>query len=133
MRRPRHFHRKILGILDQTVIPLFKQDRYGEGLINGAATLARIVADDAGVQLGGRIPARQTRRTVSRDRGFSWFHLLLFIIMIPVIIRHPWLLLFFLSGGRGGGFSGGGFGGGGFSGGGFGGGLSGGGGASRGW
>lgn len=117
-------------ILDQAVIPLFKQNRYGEGLLNGAVILARRVADDAGVSLGERMASQRPQST--RRRGFSWFHLLIFIFLIPVIIRHPWLLLFMLSG-RGGGFSGGGFGGGGFSGGGFGGGLSGGGGASRGW
>jgi len=52
------------------------------------------------------------------------------VIFIPLMIRHPFLAILLLSGGRGGGFSGGGFGGG-FGG--FGGGRSGGGGARRSW
>ena len=52
------------------------------------------------------------------------------IIMIPIIIKNPWILLYLLSSG-GGSRGGGGFGGGGFGG--FGGGSSGGGGASGGW
>ena len=118
-------------ILDQAVIPWFKQEQYGKGLMNGTLSIARRVADDAGVTLGGNAVSRTPGHGTSRERQrLSWFHILLLILLIPVIIRHPWLLLLLLSGGRGGGFSGGGFGGGA---GGFGGGLSGGGGGSRGW
>ena len=116
-------------VLDQVVLPEFRVDRFAAGVSRGAAVLAQMVADEAGVTLqGGRVA--QPRADSSGRRGFSWLHLLFLIIMIPVIIRHPWLLLFMLSSGGHGGSRGGGFGGG-FGG--FGGGLSGGGGASRGW
>jgi uncharacterized protein len=111
-------------ILDNEVLPHFKRGDYATGLYGGALGLASIIAADARVGLTGRMPVDP-----SRSRGVSWFHILLLIIAIPIIIRNPWLLLFILnSGGRG--YSRGGFGGG-FGG--FGGGLSGGGGASRSW
>jgi len=112
-------------ILDEHLVPNFKAGRYGEGIRSGAYAVASVVAADRGVRLG-RAPVRR-----QRERGSSWLSLLFLIILIPLVIRHPWLLFFLLNSGRGGGYSGGGFGGGGFGG--FGGGLSGGGGAGRGW
>jgi uncharacterized protein len=95
-------------------------------LANGAAALAQRIASDRGVTLSG-VPTSIQRG--AEKRGFSWFHLILVLIFVPIVIRHPWILLMFLSSGGGGGSRGGGFGGGGFGG--FGGGMSGGGGASR--
>jgi uncharacterized protein len=123
---------KMGAILDQYVVPLLLQDRYGEGLLNGMGAVAAILAKDAGVSInvhdyGAKVPQ------ASRGIGlvpFAFFILLVIFSffgrrrgMSPVFFL-PWL---FLGGGRGmggfGGFSGG-FGG-------FGGGMSGGGGASR--
>ena len=116
-------------ILDDHVIPYFRADKYGEGLVSGGLALANIVARDRGVQLRGAPRARQRQQ---EKRGSPWLTFLLLAIMIPIVIRHPWLLFFILSSGRGGGYGGGGGGfGGGFGG--FGGGLSGGGGAGRSW
>lgn len=116
-------------ILDEAVLPSFKAGDVSRGVIAGAVRVAQIVAQDAGVTLeggGGAAPARRSRK------GSLISTILLFIFAL-IFIRNPWLLLFFLASGRGGGggFGGGGFGGGGFGG--FGGGSSGGGGASRGW
>jgi uncharacterized protein len=127
---------KMGAILDQYVVPLLLQDRYGEGLLNGMGAVAAILAKDAGVRInvrdyGAKVP--QARR------GIGLVPLAFFILLVifsffgrrrgisPVFLL-PWL---FLGGGRGIGGFGGGLGG--FSGGfgGFGGGMSGGGGASR--
>jgi uncharacterized protein len=116
-------------ILDQDMIPFFKQGGYSEGILRGAGRVASVVAKDAGVELSGvRIPA-------SRSSGNGGLSLVLFLLLLfflaPVFLRNPLLVLLLLnSGRRRGGFGGGGFGGG-FGG--FGGGSSGGGGASRGW
>jgi uncharacterized protein len=111
-------------ILDTYVLPGWNQGRYGTALATGAAAIAQRIATDHGVALSG-VP--ETIRRTSSERGAPWLNLILLLICIPVIIRHPWILLFLLS--SGGGSRGGGFGGGGFGG--FGGGMSGGGGASR--
>ena len=126
---------KMGAILDQYVVPLLLQDRYGEGLLNGMGAVAAILAKDAGVSIdvhdyGAKVP--QSRR------GAGLLPLVFFVIFVifsffgrrrgvsPLFFL-PWL---FLGGGRGMGGLGGS---GGFSGGfgGFGGGMSGGGGASR--
>ncbi len=121
-------------ILDEAVLPAFRQEQYGAGMAAGAATLALLVANSAGVELTGTIaapaPVAQTRNPLG---GLLRFIVLLFLL--PFIIRNPWLALMLFSSGRmGRGFGGGGFGrggGGGFGG--FGGGMSGGGGAGRSW
>jgi len=123
-------------ILDQYVIPYFKQDDYGAGLSEGARAIAGIIAQEAGVQLDGA-PARGSPQPVGESRGIGCLGYIIIAVLILVFIRHPFLLLFLLqilgSGGGGGGRrgGGGGFGGGGFGG--FGGGSSGGGGAGRSW
>jgi uncharacterized protein len=118
-------------ILDEHVIPRFREGRYGEGLAAGGTAIAGLIAADAGVRLSIRPAPPRPARARRQERAASWLHILVLIIVIPVIIRHPWLLLFLLNSGGRGGYSSGGFGRGGFGG--FGGGLSGGGGASRGW
>lgn len=120
-------------ILRADVFPSFKQGNYANGLTQGAVTLASLVAKEAGITLSGN--TYNTRRNTPRDgRKPSLlggiFQFILLIGFVIFAIRHPFLALLLLSGGRGGGFRGGGFGGGG---GGFGGGMSGGGGASGGW
>ena len=120
-------------LLDQYVIPAFRRGDYSRGLRDGAMALAAVAASDAGVALTGVPDQTRYARSIRSDGGGGGIlQFVVFLIFMVAVIRHPWLLLLFLSGGRGGGFSaGGGFGGGGFGG--FGGGLSGGGGASRGW
>ena len=122
-------------IRDNYIIPSFKRDDYSQGMTAGSDAIAAKIAAAGGVTLSGGEPLRHT--TVrSKGCGEGLFQLIFIVIFVLVAIRHPWLALFMLSGGRGGGYRGGGGfggGGGGFSGGGFGGGLSGGGGASGGW
>jgi len=112
-------------ILNSYVLSGWNQGQYGTALANGAAAIARRIADDRGVALSGMSASVQR---APEKRGFPLVNLILLLIFIPIVIRHPWILLMLLSSG-GGGSRGGGFGGGGFGG--FGGGMSGGGGASR--
>jgi uncharacterized protein len=129
-------------ILDDSVIPFFREDRYGDGLASGAAAIAAVIAEDAGVELTGtgavrpEQPAAQTDDTGGPGIIGSILRFGFLLLLVLVFIRNPWLALLLLSSGRGGGHfrGGGGFGrggGGGFGG--FGGGMSGGGGAGRSW
>lgn len=120
------------------ITPYFRSGQAGQGIVEGVKALSQEVAQEYGVQLSG-VAAQAVHRNArpSRDgNGNPLFMILFLIIFIPFAIRHPFLAMFLLSGGRGGGSyrSGGGFGGGGGGGfGGFGGGMSGGGGSSGGW
>jgi uncharacterized protein len=120
-------------ILDEYVLPDFRQGDYGLGLYKGLVAVAQIVANDKGTTLSGSDSTPSPRRSSRRSGGSSLFFIILFIFLMIVTKGRilPWLLMgMLMGGGRGGGFSGGGFGGG-FGG--FGGGMSGGGGASRGF
>lgn len=125
-------------ILDESVVPYLRENRYGDGLVSGFARIAGIVAESKGVALGegpdlGPPPGKKSSRGI--------FRLLPLILLVLLFARRPgWLFPFLLGsmlGGRGGrGHWGGGLGGGGGFGGGFGGfggGMSGGGGATRGF
>jgi uncharacterized protein len=124
---------KMGAILDQYVVPYLRRDEYGEGLLNGMAAVAQVVAKNAGVRLNLN---RYAPDVQPRGRGIIGLVPLFFfalIVLLSLVRRRrgyspvfllPWL---FMGGGRGlGGGFGGGFGG-------FGGGMSGGGGASRGF
>jgi len=121
-------------ILDQYVIPEFRQGEYGKGLYQGAVYCAGLIAREEGVTITG-IPTvtRRVSRDGSEGRGGGIIPIL-FILFLIIVTRGrilPWLFLgLLMGGGRGRGFGGGGFSGG-FGG--FGGGMSGGGGASRGF
>lgn len=123
-------------ILDEHVIPFFRQGDFSSGLVAGVSEVAQRIARDRGAELGDSpLPARRDRSAPGIVRVL--LTILALFIFVPLVIRHPWILLLLLNSGgrRGGGFRGG-FGGGGFGGGGFGGfggGMSGGGGAGRGW
>ncbi len=120
------------------ITPYFKAGQPGRGALAGAAALSQEIAEEYGVELTGaaaNVRYRSPSDSHSRKRN-PILPILFLIFFIPFAIRHPFLAMFLLSGGRGGyhsgggGFSSGGFGGGG---GGFGGGMSGGGGSSGGW
>lgn len=123
-------------ILDEYTIPYLKQKDYGKGLFGAMAAVSAVVAKDAGISLTGQPTFERRERRPIRKQGSIVPLIILLLVMIPLLATRtgrqmlPWLLLLFLSGGRGGGGFGG-FGGGGFGG--FGGGSSGGGGASRGF
>jgi uncharacterized protein len=136
-------------IRDKYMTPYLNQDRYGEGILNGTAAAALIIAKDSGVELTGYSQA--SRRQTKRDSSFSILPIIIIIVFLLIGGRRGgllWLLIPLLLGGGGyrggsrtnsgfGGFGGGfgGFGGGGGGGGfgGFGGGMSGGGGAGGGF
>ena len=127
-------------IRDRYMLPYLKEDRFAEGLLAGTLAVAKIIADDSGVEL-----TQEPQAPPPKKKGSLLSFLpILFIIMIFVMISKrrggSWLLflpLLFGLGGGGSRYSSGGMGGsfGGFGGGfgGFGGGMSGGGGAGGGF
>ncbi len=121
-------------IIDEVMLPFFRQQRYAEGIIKVVETIGGIVAQGAGVTLTN-MTASAVAPVAEPERKASKSELAFFIFFIAIF------LFFFIwaifkgkvrpgksSGSGGGGSSGGGSGGGGFGGG-----SSGGGGASRGW
>ncbi len=119
-------------LLDQYVVPAFRDGQMSRGIMYGGLAIAQIIAGDKGVTLAAEPLPKDQAPMRSLTKGEMVFVFILIIFLIYFAIRHPLLFLFLIRGtGRGGGWSGGGFGGGGFGG--FGGGGSGGGGASRGW
>ncbi len=124
----------------ELITPYFKSNQPGRGISVGVAALSQEIAKEYGVELTGAAAQVSYRGSAQSENGKGFpFPLLIFLVLfIPFAIRHPFLAMFLLSGGRGGGgvhrSGGGGFGGGGGGGfGGFGGGMSGGGGSSGGW
>jgi uncharacterized protein len=122
---------RIGEIRDKYVVPFLKEGNYGKGLYNAMYACSAYIAKDANVQLTGS-PAPYRTSTRVQQKGVNVIGIIFFLIAAAVLLGTrtgremlPWLLLIFLSGGRGGGGDGG-FGGG-FGG--FGGGRSGGGGA----
>ena len=124
-------------IRDRYMVPYLKQDRYGEGLLNGTFAVSQVIARNSGISLTGQSTSKAPKKGPS---WLSFLPLLVIFIIIMFASRRggmSWLLLALLlggGGGRSGGFSGGGsFGGFGGGFGGFGGGMSGGGGAGGGF
>jgi uncharacterized protein len=128
-------------IRDKYMIPYLKQNKFGEGILNGTMAIVITIAKSEGIELTGQIPV--TRPKSRRQSGFSILPIIIIIIFLILGGRGRgrgwWLILPLLMGsGRSrsnwGGSGGSGFGGG-FSGGfgGFGGGMSGGGGAGGGF
>lgn len=128
-------------ILDYYVIPEFKKQDYGAGLLAGIKSIAGVIAADAGVQITGAVRPNWRRggRSQKAIPPLAW---IIIIIVVFALARSGWWWPILFSGGfgsghgryrdwGGGGGFGGGFGGGGFGG--FGGGSSGGGGAESSW
>ena len=124
-------------IRDRYMVPYLKENKYGDGLLNGTLAVAEIIAGHSGVKLTGQTPVKEP---VKKRSGKGFFPLFLIVLLLIFSFRRrrgSWVFilpfLFGIGRGSGGGFGSGGVGGGfgGFSGGfgGFGGGLSGGGGA----
>jgi len=122
-------------ILDDYVMPDFRNGNMDAGILKGTQAAAQVVATHYKANLDiGDLPLLATPQVESKESSLkdSALQLLLIIALVILFIRYP-RLFFFLwmfsgRGGRGGGFGGGS---GGFGG--FGGGSSGGGGSSRSW
>jgi len=125
-------------IRDKYMIPFFRQQDYGKGLMNGMTAIASVIAKDANVTLTGKPTVEKPRPGRQASRGISPWTLVIVVVALLFLFGSsrgrdllPFLIGFFLGGGGRGGSGGGGgfggFGGGGFGG--FGGGESGGGGA----
>jgi uncharacterized protein len=124
-------------IRDRYMIPYFKKDEFGEGMLNGTLAIAQVIAKDAGVRLTGELSPKAAPKGSS---GISFLPVVLLLLFFFLAFRRGGLrslllgaLLMSGRGSSGTGYGGRGFGGsfGGFGGGfgGFGGGMSGGGGA----
>jgi uncharacterized protein len=132
------------GDFAREAVPLMRAQQYGQALLLVTSRVAKVIADDAGIQLTNLQPEAPVERDDQRGKGMSAGGVILLIIVILVILFTPlrsvlfWILFSGMFGGGGsrGGWGGGGFGGGG-GGGGFGGfgggGMSGGGGSSGSW
>jgi uncharacterized protein len=126
-------------IINEVMLPRFRAGDMSAGLIDGAMTVAGVIAADAGVTLGGAPQAGSPHRSMRRrpTLASAIFSLVMLVVMAIVFARNPRLFMLFMVMGSARGYGGyhrGGFGGGlggGFGG--FGGGMSGGGGASGGW
>jgi len=139
------------GDFAREAVPLMRAGQYGQALLLVTSRVAKVIADDAGVQLTNLQPEAPVEQDNDRGRGMSVGGVILLIVVILIILFTPlrsllfWMLFSGMFGGgasRGGGWGGGGFGGGGFGGGGGGGGgfggfggggMSGGGGSSGSW
>ena len=126
-------------IRDKYMTPFLKNDKFGQGLLNGTIAISRIIARDANVKLTGQTSLKESRKKKSGLSLFFPIILILVFLMFASRMRGgSWLLFLSLllgggyprSGSSGFGGSFGGFGGG-FGG--FGGGMSGGGGAGGGF
>jgi uncharacterized protein len=119
-------------ILDEALVPRFRDGDYFGGYRNGLAALYKRISSDDAARGGQDAYTGRSGGRRGGKRGFPWGGLLMAPIFVYLLIKHPRLLLLLLLSGMGGGRSrggnGGGFGGG-FGG--FGGGMSGGGGAGR--
>ena len=117
---------KVGEIRDRVLRPLFRQERYGEGIYLGVRAAGSVLT-------GGKI--EPPKGTVKKKARFPLELLLLLVFGVPYLLFRALVPGRHRRGGGwffpGGGFGGGGFGGGGFGG--FGGGFSGGGGAGGGW
>ncbi len=133
---------KVGAILDEFVLPQFRQGRFDEGIYKGVWAVALVIAKDAGVELTGQAPV-DVERLSERPSPIALIIALIVIFFIVSLMMRgarprqrgtaiPWWISGSGGGGRSswgsfrGGFSRGGFGG-------FGGGRTGGGGAGRGW
>ncbi len=137
---------RVGAILDEFVIPEFREGRFDEGIYKGVWAVALVIAKDAGVELTGQAPVDIERLTNPSPVALVVALIILFFLVSFMMRRArrerhsttiPWWIWLASSGGSrswrsgsfggfGGGFSRGGFGG-------FGGGRAGGGGAGRGW
>ena len=119
-------------IQDQAMIPSFSSGNYDQGIMQGYANVANIVATEYNVKLESKIQSTAAQKNGTQTAEMpTWQKMLLFIGLAGLLlidhlffggaILHLLLLLFLRGGGRGGG------------GGGFGGGSGGGGGSSRRW
>jgi len=104
------------------MVPYFKDGKYSEGLYYGVAAIAKKIAEDANVAIGGLDNIKFKESYQDEILIFILFVIIMFIFMVSLIMKSNGL--HYGSGGYGGGgFGGGGFGGGGGGGGGAGGGF----------
>lgn len=116
---------RVGALLDQFAVPHLRASRFSEGLTQLDLALASVSAEEYGAQLTGATPVPAAPQRPQLGVRHVVIGILMIILFGYLAIRHPWLLMMMMMGGRGrhgGGFGGGGghggFGGGGFGGGG---------------
>ena len=72
-------------IRDRYMTPFLKQDKYGQGLLNGTLAVAQVIAKHAGVQLTGQMPIQMPEKR--RRSGLSLFPLLLIVFVFMDVTR----------------------------------------------
>lgn len=135
---------KVGALLDEFVLPEFREGRFDEGIYKGVWAVALVIAKDAGIELTGEAPIDPDRLPDGASPISLIIALIVIFFVVSLIMRSaqrahrtssiPWWVWMAGAGSTrtrgygsfGGGFSRGGFGG-------FGGGRTGGGGAGRGW
>ena len=127
-----------VGAFQREAVPLMRAGDYNKALLLVTSRVAKVIADDAGIQLTNLQPEAPVQPDNQPDGGLSLGAIVGIVIVILIILFTPlrgilfWILFSGIFGGGGGSRGGGGWGGGGGFGG-FGGGSSGGGGASISW
>jgi uncharacterized protein len=132
-----------VGAFQREAVPLMRAGDYNKALLLVTSRVAKVIADDAGIQLANLQPETPVEPDSQPGGGLSVGAIIGIVIVILIILFTPlrgilfWILFSGIFGGGGGSRGGGGWGSGGFGGGGgfggFGGGSSGGGGASSSW
>ncbi len=120
------------GIINQIVVPLFKQGQISKGVLEGSKAIIALIAKDSGIEITGKEQAVYNQ--LHQDSSAIWVIIFIFIIIFVFYSSsfvRPGVGWYGYSGGGRDGFGGGSSGGGGFGG--FGGGGSGGGGSSGRW
>ena len=105
-------------LLDENVIPLFKEGNYAGGLINGARVIAALIIQDAGVTLTNAGPAQVQASSSPVESGNSslggvifFFVFVGFFVFLGIAVKKGWVKPGSGGGSSGGGWSGGGGGG----------------------
>jgi uncharacterized protein len=94
------------------IVPYFRQGKYGDGLFQAVVAMLSRLETEFNVTLTGLprtarpAPAAPIQHPPGGDPVRTIFTLLIAIVVLITVIRHPWLLLF-MGAGRGGGWSGG--------------------------
>src|SRR4030042_1181821 len=82
---------KIGDILDQYVVPFLRRDEYGEGLLNGMAAIAQVVAKEDGGNLNlDRYAPRSVVQPKAR-RAVGLLPLLFFLFIIFGLLGRGWV------------------------------------------
>lgn len=82
--------------MDQNVVPDFRTKDFSTGILKGTAAIALAIANDAGATLEAAIPSvNMDRPMLEPTLGQKLFAIFIVVLLIFILIRHPWLIFFF--------------------------------------